>query len=116
MAAKQVLSYLVVLVFFSPLAIFASAKQSNRLKALRMIKELNHKGPYIGLITVFPPEEAAFFATEAFRPHPEHPFVDLSGMKCISRKSIIFVDMGDLYIYKAWIKIKRDRFELNCSI
>ncbi|KAJ4720670.1 bark storage protein A-like [Melia azedarach] len=98
MAAKQVLSYLVVLVFFSPLAIFASAKQSNRLKALRMIKELNHKGPYIGLITVFPPEEAAFFATEAFRPHPEHPFVDLSGRRFrlgkINGKKVIYVRCG----------------------
>ncbi|TXG49387.1 hypothetical protein EZV62_025262 [Acer yangbiense] len=33
-----------------------SVKPSNREKCLNTIKEVNRKGPYIGLITVFPPE------------------------------------------------------------
>lgn len=47
------------------------------------IKEVNRKGPYIGLITVFPPEETAFFATGAFKTHPKHPILDLSGNYCL---------------------------------
>lgn len=79
MAEKQHPTCLLVL-FSLVLVIFTSAnKASNRVKSLNVIKELNRKGPYIGLITVFPPEEDAFFAISAFKPHPLHPFVDLSG-------------------------------------
>lgn len=45
-----------------------------------VVKELNQEGPFLGLITVYPPEENAFFSTKAFKPHPKHPFVDLSGL------------------------------------
>lgn len=50
-----------------------------RLRSLSVIRKMNQKGPYIGLVTVYPPEENAFFATGSFQPHPQHPFVDLSG-------------------------------------
>ncbi|KAK4835989.1 hypothetical protein QYF36_017189 [Acer negundo] len=58
-----------------------SVKPSNRAKCLNTIKEVNRKGPYIGLITVFPPEKREFFATQAFKHHPTHPFVDLAGRR-----------------------------------
>lgn len=81
---KKVPSCLVLLMMFSLPVIFVStAKPSNRIKPLNIIKELNHKGPYVGLITVFPPEENAFFGTGAFKPHPRHPFVDLSGLSVL---------------------------------
>lgn len=48
-------------------------------KSLATIKEVNQKGPYLGLITVYPPEEDAFFAIGAFKPDPRHPYVDISG-------------------------------------
>jgi hypothetical protein len=57
----------------------AFALRQHRLKSLTVIKEVNRKGPYIGLITVYPPEENAFLASGAFKPHKTHPFVDLSG-------------------------------------
>ena len=44
-----------------------------------ILKQVNRKGPYIGLITVYPPEENAFFSTGAFKPDPKFPFLDLSG-------------------------------------
>ncbi|KAK1571639.1 hypothetical protein Q3G72_020600 [Acer saccharum] len=75
-----------------------SVKPSNRAKCLNTIKEVNRKGPYIGLITVFPPEEKAFFATQAFKPHPTHPFVDLAGRRFrvgkINGKKVIYVRCG----------------------
>lgn len=80
MAAEQ----LVALLFLTLVLIFvnASAIPSNRLKFLNIIKEVNRKGPYVGLITVYPPEENAFFASKAFKPDGKHPFVDLSGDVC----------------------------------
>jgi hypothetical protein len=51
-----------------------------RWKSLNVIKEINRKGPYLGLVTVYPPEEKAFLATGTFKPHRTHPFVDLSGL------------------------------------
>lgn len=80
MTAKQVPSFLLPLVLFSSQVIATSAKPSNRIKSLNIIKELNRKGPYIGLVAVFSTEEDAFFAAGAFRPHPMHLFVDLSGI------------------------------------
>ena len=68
-----------VLVFFLAVVPDAFALPLNRLKSLTVIKELNRRGPYLGLITVYEPEENAFFATGAFKPHKTHPFVDLSG-------------------------------------
>ena len=68
-----------VLVFFLAVVPDAFALPLNRLKSLTVIKEVNRRGPYLGLITVYEPEENAFFATGAFKPHKTHPFVDLSG-------------------------------------
>ncbi|KAK6228341.1 Nucleoside phosphorylase domain - like 1 [Theobroma cacao] len=80
MAAKQVKPCLVLVLVFS-LLVFVSAVSKNRIKSLHVIKELNRRGPYIGLITVFSTEEDAFFATGSFRSDPKHPFVDLSGRR-----------------------------------
>ncbi|CAN0910590.1 3-phosphoinositide-dependent protein kinase 2 [Linum grandiflorum] len=41
----------------------------------------NRKGSYLGLITVYSPEETAFFSTGAFKPDPILPFLDLSGRR-----------------------------------
>ncbi|KAF2319739.1 hypothetical protein GH714_018450 [Hevea brasiliensis] len=57
----------------------ASTSPIDRIKSLNIIKEENHRGPYFGLITVYPPEKNAPLATGAFRPRWNHPFVDLSG-------------------------------------
>ncbi|KAF9600349.1 hypothetical protein IFM89_008520 [Coptis chinensis] len=66
--------------------------------SLRKVREVNCEGPYIGLITVYPPEEKAFFATKAFQPHPSYPFIDLSGCRFrvgkIQDKSVIYVRCG----------------------
>lgn len=82
MALSQLIPCLVSLILISllvfPLA--ADTPMRRRKKSLDTIKSLNQNGPYLGLITTYPPEEAAFFATGAFRPHPIHPFVDLSGI------------------------------------
>ncbi|KAK9283071.1 hypothetical protein L1049_011300 [Liquidambar formosana] len=99
MAAKQVTPCLVILVLISLLASPLSAAPLNRRrKSLNTVKELNRKGPYLGLITVYPPEENAFFATGAFEPHPRHPFVDLSGRRFrigkIHGKRVIYVRCG----------------------
>ncbi|KAH8502146.1 hypothetical protein H0E87_016784 [Populus deltoides] len=60
--------------------------------------QVNSKGPYIGLLTVFPPEENAFLGTADFKPNPEHPFVDLSGRRyrvgTIYGKKVIYVRCG----------------------
>uniref|UniRef100_A0A2N9IHK7 Nucleoside phosphorylase domain-containing protein n=1 Tax=Fagus sylvatica TaxID=28930 RepID=A0A2N9IHK7_FAGSY len=76
----------------------AFALRQHRLKSLTVIKEVNRKGPYIGLITVYPPEENAFLASGAFKPHKTHPFVDLSGRRFrvgkIHDKKVIYVRCG----------------------
>ncbi|KAF2318430.1 hypothetical protein GH714_007485 [Hevea brasiliensis] len=63
-----------------------------------IIKKLNLKGPFTGLITVYPPEENAFFASGAFKPNAKHPFVDLSGRRfrvgTIYEKKVIYVRCG----------------------
>ncbi|XP_019150903.1 PREDICTED: bark storage protein A-like isoform X2 [Ipomoea nil] len=68
-------------------------------KSLRsIVKELNEEGPYLGLITVYPPEENAFFSTNSFKPHPTHPYVDLSGRRFragkVEGKKVIYVKCG----------------------
>ncbi|KAG2669346.1 hypothetical protein I3760_14G030300 [Carya illinoinensis] len=99
MAAKLVRKCLVmqVLVFF--LLVSALASPLKKRKSLKEIKEINCEGPYIGLVTVFPPEETAFLATGAFKPHKTHPFVDLSGRRFrvgkIVDKKVIYVRCGD---------------------
>ncbi|XP_054780112.1 bark storage protein A-like [Prosopis cineraria] len=62
------------------------------------IKEINRKGPYIGLITVYAPEEKAFFATKAFKSDPKQPFVDLAGRRFrvgkVHDSKVIYVKCG----------------------
>lgn len=76
----------------------ADTPMRRRKKSLDTIKSLNQNGPYLGLITTYPPEEAAFFATGAFRPHPIHPFVDLSERRYrvgkLAGKKVIYVRCG----------------------
>ena len=57
----------------------ASAVPLSIRKPLKVIKEVNQKGPYFGIIAAYPTEETAFFASKAFEPDPYHPFVELSG-------------------------------------
>ncbi|CAL0299787.1 unnamed protein product [Lupinus luteus] len=77
----------------------AFAISSNkRRKSTNIINQINHNGPYIGLITVYPPEENAFFANGAFKSHPTHPFVDLAGRRFrvgkVHNKKVIYVRCG----------------------
>ncbi|XP_028780415.1 bark storage protein A-like [Neltuma alba] len=62
------------------------------------IKEINRNGPYVGLITVYAPEENAFFASKAFKSHPKHPFVDLAGRRYrvgeVEGSKVIYVRCG----------------------
>ncbi|XP_055960200.1 bark storage protein A-like [Mercurialis annua] len=62
------------------------------------IKKINKKGPYIGLITVYPPEEKAFFSTGAFKSDSRYPFLDLSGRRFrvgrIYDRKVIYVRCG----------------------
>ncbi|CAK7325340.1 unnamed protein product [Dovyalis caffra] len=95
MAAKHVtLLYFGLLVLSSLLVISVSAK----IGSWKLINEVNRKGPYIGLLTVFPPEEKAFLGTGALKPDPKHPFVDLSGRRyrigTIYGKKVIYVRCG----------------------
>lgn len=90
MAAKLVtLPYFASVVLTCLLVVSVSAIPSKKINSLKLIKQVNSKEPYIGLLTVFPPEENAFLGTADFKPNPEHPFVNLSGMwvlflyKCI---------------------------------
>jgi hypothetical protein len=79
MAAKLVRKCLVSLVLVLLLVVPAFSFPLNRRKSLNEIKEINHNGPYLGLVTVYPPEEKAFLDTGIFKPHKTHRFVDLSG-------------------------------------
>ncbi|KAK4835829.1 hypothetical protein QYF36_015056 [Acer negundo] len=98
MAARLVPSLLEVLVLISLVSTCISSKPTNRIKSLNVIKELNRKGKYIGLITVTVTEQNAFFANGAFIPHSKHPFVDLAGRRFFVGKvngtKAIFVKCG----------------------
>ncbi|CAN1258297.1 3-phosphoinositide-dependent protein kinase 2 [Linum perenne] len=60
---------------------FEDAKQRS-LQWKKAIEGLqNRRGPYLGLITVYSPEETAFFSTGAFKADPILPFLDLSGRR-----------------------------------
>lgn len=79
----------VVLVFVSFLVMSVSAIPSKRTRgSFSTIKQLNHKGPFIGLITVYSPEEEAFFRSGAFKPDAKHPFVDLSVIMMLKGEGI----------------------------
>ncbi|KAJ6986739.1 bark storage protein A [Populus alba x Populus x berolinensis] len=99
MAAKLVtLPYFAWLVLTCLLVVSVSAIPSKKIISLKLIKQVNSKGPYVGLLTVFPPEERAFLGTGDFKPNPEHPFVDLSGRRyrvgTIYGKKVIYVRCG----------------------
>ncbi|KAF5742576.1 hypothetical protein HS088_TW09G00627 [Tripterygium wilfordii] len=98
MAEKLVNQSILVLVLLSTVGKTVSAIPSNVRKSLNIVKEINRRGPYIGLITVFATEENAFFGTGAFKPKPKHPFVDLSGRRFrigkIFQKNVIYVRCG----------------------
>ncbi|KAK7268462.1 hypothetical protein RIF29_21161 [Crotalaria pallida] len=74
------------------------AMSSKKRKSTSIINKINLDGPYIGLITVYPPEENAFFANGAFKSHPTHPFVDLAGRRFrvgkVHNKKVIYVRCG----------------------
>ncbi|PRQ58673.1 putative adenosylhomocysteine nucleosidase [Rosa chinensis] len=97
MAPKQVAECLLTLVMINLLVVSSFSLPLNR-RSLKLIQEINRKGPYIGLITVYPPEEAAFFNTGAFKPNPKHPFLDFSGRRFrvgkIHDKKVVYVRCG----------------------
>ncbi|KAK6233882.1 hypothetical protein QUC31_006288 [Theobroma cacao] len=97
MAAKHVKPCLLLVLIFSAY-VCVSAEPNNGKKSLNIIKQLNRRGPYIGLITVIRTEENAFFATGSFRPDPKYPFVDLSGRRFrigkVHGKKVIYVRCG----------------------
>ncbi|XP_039067300.1 bark storage protein A-like [Hibiscus syriacus] len=87
-----------VLVFTFFLLVLASAVSTNRIKFLKQIREVNRRGPYIGLITVFATEEDAFFASGSFKPDPKYPFIDLSGRRFrigqVRGREVVYVRCG----------------------
>ncbi|KAK4279580.1 hypothetical protein QN277_011338 [Acacia crassicarpa] len=76
----------------------AFAEPLRRRGAVQVIKQVKEKGPYLGVIAAYPPEEIAFFASKAFKPDPNHPFVELSGrlyrVGKVFDKKVIFVRCG----------------------
>ncbi|GMN52806.1 hypothetical protein TIFTF001_021952 [Ficus carica] len=87
--------WLGLVVLYSQMVAFAFCVPWSRHDIL---KQVNRKGPYIGLITVYPPEENAFFSTGAFKPDPKYPFLDLSGRRFrvgkVYDKRVIYVKCG----------------------
>ncbi|ONI23720.1 hypothetical protein PRUPE_2G204100 [Prunus persica] len=97
MAAKRFAACFLRLVLISLLVAYSFSLPLN-WRSLNLIKKVNREGPYIGLITVFPPEETAFFQIGAFKPNQKHPFVDLSGRRFlvgkIHDKKVVYVRCG----------------------
>ncbi|KAF5948055.1 hypothetical protein HYC85_014012 [Camellia sinensis] len=97
-AIPCLMGVLVLNLLISSLVFPLSATPLKRRKSLNTIRYLNRKGPYLGLITVYPPEEKAFFATKAFKLDPIHPFVDLTGRRFrvgkLHGKKVIYVRCG----------------------
>nr|GMC96137.1 bark storage protein A-like [Ipomoea batatas] len=99
MAAHNHYNLHLPLIVASILALLVPAVSAIPSKSLSsIVKELNEEGPYLGLITVYPPEENAFFSTNSFKPHPTHPYVDLSGRRFragkVEGKKVIYVRCG----------------------
>ncbi|XP_027111414.2 bark storage protein A-like [Coffea arabica] len=104
MAAKQVTERGLVMIDLASallccLSLSALLSSAEKLESsLTILKEVNLRGPYLGLITVYPPEEDAFFDTGAFKPHQKHPYVDLSGRRFrvgkMGKKKVIYVRCG----------------------
>lgn len=93
MELKAVSLYVTVMV----MVVTASALPWNK-KALRIAAEINKEGPWIGLVTVYPPEEAAFMSSKVLKPHPKYPLLDFSGRRfrigTIYGKKVIYVRCG----------------------
>ncbi|XP_060675649.1 bark storage protein A [Ziziphus jujuba] len=94
--AKYCLSIVVLISLV--VVVNASSLPSSRRSKYEILKQINRNGPYIGLITVYAPEETAFFGNGAFKPNPNHPFVDLSGRRFkigkVHDKKVIYVRCG----------------------
>ncbi|MED6108889.1 hypothetical protein PIB30_028350 [Stylosanthes scabra] len=88
----------VLLLLFIFCGFAAAAFSTKKRKTIEEINKINENGPYIGLITVYAPEETAFFATGAFQSDPKHPFVDLAGRRFrvgkVNNKKVIYVRCG----------------------
>ncbi|XP_028793237.1 uncharacterized protein LOC114748944, partial [Neltuma alba] len=69
----------------------AFAEPLSRRRAMQVIQEVKQKGPYFGIIAAYPPEEIAFFASKAFEPDPNHPFVELSAERSSGTTQMIDV-------------------------
>lgn len=74
MEFKAVSLYVTVMV----MVVTVSALPWNK-KALRIAGEINKEGRWIGLVNVYPPEEAAFMSSKVLKPHPKYPLLDFSG-------------------------------------
>ncbi|EXC25442.1 Bark storage protein A [Morus notabilis] len=85
-------------ILFSQLLGYAFCVPSCKGSRYHLLKKVNRKGPYIGLITVYPTEENAFFSTGAFKPDPNDPFLDFSGRRFrvgkVLDKRVIYVKCG----------------------
>ncbi|XP_047320094.1 bark storage protein A-like [Impatiens glandulifera] len=96
--SKQMASIAIFLFILFSLVIPMTAIPLRKSRPLNLLRRINRDGPYLGLITVYPPEEEAFFATNAFKPNPRHPFVDLSGRRFrvgkMNDKRVIYVRCG----------------------
>ncbi|KAK9153808.1 hypothetical protein Sjap_001288 [Stephania japonica] len=86
------------LLLLSSILVCTMSTPLSRRRSLSVIRKLNREGPFVGLITVYAPEENAFFATNAFKPHSRHPFVDLSGRRFrigkVGGKEVVYVRCG----------------------
>lgn len=80
MASLDHILCLLSLLFISSLHVLPASATPHKLKNAITIREVNRRGPYIGLVTVFETEENAFLGSVDFRPDPAHPFLDLSGI------------------------------------
>ncbi|XP_015941209.1 bark storage protein A [Arachis duranensis] len=98
MATSRPLNMRVAVLLIMVLSVCGSEFSRKKRKTLEEIKKINGNGPYVGLITVYAPEETAFFATGAFQSDPKHPFVDLAGRRFrvgkIHNKKVIYVRCG----------------------
>ncbi|KAJ4913060.1 Phosphorylase superfamily protein [Raphanus sativus] len=98
MASLDHILCLLPLLFISSLHVLLASATPHKLKNAITIRDVNHRGPYIGLVTVFETEENAFLGSVDFRPDPAHPFLDLSGRRFrigkIHGKKVVYVRCG----------------------
>ncbi|KAL9165256.1 hypothetical protein ABFS82_06G159700 [Erythranthe guttata] len=89
---------LLLLHLLAIIVLTVSAFPLEREKSLAIIREINRRGPYLALITVFPTEEYAFFSSDPFINDSKFPYVDLSGKRfrvgMVEDKKVIYVRCG----------------------